>query len=63
MDRNFIINNLTAGVYTNNDKYFKKFIENWQEYYGNVELIYNIQKGKINENMERLRHKFISSGK
>ena len=63
MDRYFIVNNLVAGVYTHNDKYFKKFTDNWQENYQNVELIYNIQKGKINENMERLRHKFIETGK
>ena len=63
MDRSYIENNLVAGVYTNNDKYFKKFTDNWKENYQNVELIYNIQDGKINENMERLRHKFIASGK
>ena len=63
MDRSFIENNLIAGVYTHNDKYFKKFTENWQTFYTDVPLIYNIQKGKINENMEKLRHKFIESGK
>tara|TARA_R110000751_G_scaffold140353_1_gene244033 strand:- start:1 stop:852 length:852 start_codon:yes stop_codon:yes gene_type:complete len=63
MDRSFIENNLVAGVYTNNDKYFKKFTDNWKENYQNVELIYNVQAGKINENMERLRHKFIATGK
>ena len=63
MDRSFIEENLIAGVYTNKDKYFKKFTENWDEYYGNVELIFNVHKGKINENMERLRHDFIASKK
>ena len=63
MDRSYLEQNLVAGVYTNNDKYFKKFTDNWQENYQNVELIYNIQDGKINENMERLRHKFIATGK
>ena len=63
MDRSFIENNLVAGVYTHTDKYFKKFTENWQENYINVELIYNVKEGKINQNMERLRHKFIASGK
>ena len=63
MDRDFVVNNLVAGVYTHRDKYFKKFTDNWTETYCNVELIYNIQKGKINENMERLRHKFIETGK
>lgn len=63
MDRSFIENNLVAGVYTNKDKYFKQFTENWDEYYGNIELIFQVNEGKINENMERLRHKFIESGK
>ena len=47
MDRDFIIENLVGGVYTHQDKYFKKFTENWQEKYVNVELIYNITEGKI----------------
>ena len=59
MDRDFIVENLIAGVYTHRDTYFKQFTENWQEYYANVNLIYNISEGKINENMEKLRHKFI----
>jgi len=63
MERSCIENNLIAGVYTHRDKYFKKFTDNWQEHYVDVELIYNIHKGKINENLERLRHKFIESGK
>mgnify|MGYP003143136189 CR=1 FL=1 len=63
MKRDYIENNLVAGVYTHHDKYFKKFTDNWSENYVNVQLIYNIQKGKINENMERLRHKFIETGK
>ena len=63
MDRSYLENNLVAGVYTHHDKYFKKFTENFTENYVNVELIYNIKKGKINENMERLRHKFIETGK
>ena len=63
MDRSYLENNLVAGVYTHQDKYFKKFTENWSENYVNVELIYNVHKGKINENMERLRHSFIASGK
>ena len=63
MDRSFIEEHLVAGVYTNKDKYFKQFTENWQEYYGNIELIFQVTEGKINENMERLRHKFIESGK
>jgi len=63
MDRDFIVNNLVAGVYTHHDKYFKKFTDNWNENYQNVELIYNIDAGKINENMEKLRHKFIATGK
>jgi hypothetical protein len=63
MDRNYLEHNLVAGVYTNNDNYFKTFTENWKENYQNVALIYNIQDGKINENMERLRHKFIATGK
>ena len=63
MDRSFIENNLVAGVYTHRDKYFKQFTDNWQSHYINVELIYNIQEGKINENMEKLRHKFIETGK
>ena len=63
MERDYIVNNLVAGVYTHHDKYFKKFTDNWSENYVNVQLIYNIQKGKINENMERLRHKFIETGK
>mgnify|MGYP003654434365 CR=1 FL=1 len=63
MDRSFIENNLVAGVYTNSDKYFKQFTDNWQGHYADVELIFNIQKGKINENMEKLRHKFIETGK
>ena len=63
MDRSFIENNLVAGVYTHRDKYFKQFTDNWQSHYIDVELIYNIQEGKINENMEKLRHKFIASGK
>ena len=62
MDRSFIENNLVAGVYTNKDKYFKQFTENWNEYY-NIELIFQVNEGKINENMERLRRKFIESGK
>ena len=63
MDRSYLENNLVAGVYTHQDKYFKKFTENWSENYVNVELIYNVHKGKINQNMERLRHSFIASGK
>ncbi len=63
MDRSIIENNLVAGVYTHQDKYFKKFTENWSKYYTDIELIFNVNKGKINENMERLRHKFIESGK
>ena len=63
MDRSFIENDLVAGVYTHHDKYFKKFTDNWQEYYYGVELIYNISEGKINENMEKLRHKFIDTNK
>ena len=63
MDRNFIVNNLIGGVYTHRDKYFKQFTDNWQYHYANVELIYNIEKGKINENMEKLRHKFMDSDK
>ena len=63
MDRSYLENYLIAGVYTHRDKYFKKFTDNWQNNYSNVELIYNISKGKINENMEKLRHKFIENGK
>jgi len=63
MDRSFINQHLVAGVYTHTDKYFKKFTDNWQENYIDVELIYNIHKGTINKNMERLRHNFIASGK
>ena len=63
MDRENIVNKLVAGVYTNSDKYMARFTENWQEYYENLPLIYNVSDGKINENMERLRHKFIESGK
>ena len=63
MDREFIVNNLIAGVYTHNDKYFKKFTDNWTENYVNVELIYNIKIDKFNQNMERLRHKFLQSNK
>lgn len=63
MDRSYLEQNLVAGVYTHHDKYFKKFTENWSENYVNVELIYNVHKGKINQNMERLRHNFIASGK
>ena len=47
MDRSFIENNLVAGVYTHNDKYFKQFTENWQTFYTDVQLIYNIQKVDI----------------
>ena len=63
MDRENLVNNLISGVYTNSDKYMARFTENWQEYYANLPLIYNVNEGKINENMERLRHKFIESGK
>ena len=63
MDRENLVNNLISGVYTNSDKYMARFTENWQEYYANLPLIYNVKEGKINENMERLRHKFIESGK
>ena len=58
MDRDYIINNLVAGVYTNKDKYMKRFTENWQKHYTNVPLIFNVRDGKINENMERLRIDF-----
>lgn len=63
VNREFLTENLIAGVYTNKDKYFKQFTDNWQEYYSNVELIYNVDEGKINENMEKLRHKFMNSDK
>ena len=63
MEREYLINNLIAGVYTNSDKYMARFTKNWQENYGNLPLIYDVQEGKINENMERLRHRFIESGK
>ena len=63
MDRSYLENNLVAGVYTHRDKYFNQFTANWQDFYYGVELIYNVEKGKINENMEKLRHKFIETGK
>ena len=63
MDRSYLEDNLVAGVYTHHDKYFKKFTDNWTKNYVNVELIYNVDRGKINENMEKLRHKFIANGK
>tara|TARA_R100000664_G_C2757172_1_gene145286 strand:+ start:1419 stop:2246 length:828 start_codon:yes stop_codon:yes gene_type:complete len=63
MDRDFIVNNLVAGVYTHRDKYFKQFTDNWQNHYANVELIYQVEEGKINENMELLRHKFMDKDK
>ena len=63
MNRDFLINNLVAGVYTNTDKYKTQFTENWKIHYDNLPLIYDINKGKINENMEHLRHRFIESGK
>lgn len=47
MDRSIIENNLVAGVYTHQDKYFKKFTENWSKYYTDIELIFNVSKGKI----------------
>tara|TARA_R100001244_G_C5155306_1_gene130293 strand:+ start:75 stop:899 length:825 start_codon:yes stop_codon:yes gene_type:complete len=58
MERDYLINNLVAGVYTNTDKNMKQFTENWQENYGNLPLIFNVHQGKINENMERLRIDF-----
>ena len=58
IDRDFVINNVIAGVYTNSDKYMKRFTDNWQEYNLGIELIYNVRDGKINENMERLRIDF-----
>ena len=51
MDRSYLEDNLVAGVYTHHDKYFKKFTDNWTKNYVNVELIYNVDRGKINENM------------
>ena len=63
MERSYLEKNLISGVYTNKDKYLKRFTENWNEYYGNLPLIYNVREGKINENMEKLRHDFIQSGK
>jgi len=63
MEREYLINNLMAGVYTNSDKYMASFTKNWQEFYVDVPLIYDVQEGKINENMERLRHRFIASEK
>lgn len=63
MERSYLENNLISGVYTNKDKYLKRFTENWNKYYGNLPLIYNVREGKINENMEKLRHDFIQSGK
>ena len=63
MDRDFIINNLAVGVYTNTDKYMSRFIKNWNKYYANVPLIYSVKDQKINENMESLRKEFIETGK
>ena len=63
MDRDFIINNLAVGVYTNTDKYMSRFIKNWNKYYANVPLIYSVKDQKINENMETLRKEFIETGK
>ena len=63
MERQYLINNLIAGVYTNSDKYMARFTKNWQENYDNLPLIYDVQEGKINENMEKLRHRFIETGK
>ena len=63
MEREYLINNLVAGVYTHRDKYMPRFTANWQNYYPNLPLIYDVQDEKINVNMERLRHRFIESGK
>ena len=56
--RDFIKDNLIAGVYTNRDTYLKGFTENWEKYYQGLPLIYNVRKGRINENMENLRLDF-----
>ena len=39
MERDYLINNLVAGVYTNTDKNMKRFTENWETHYQNLELI------------------------
>ena len=33
MERSYLENNLISGVYTNKDKYLKRFTENWNKYY------------------------------
>ena len=62
MERSYLEENLISGVYTHRDTYLKQFTENWNDYYS-LPLIYNVHKGKINENMERLRQDFIASKK
>lgn len=56
-------NNVVVGVYTNKEKYLRRFVENFNALYPDVELIYNVYDAPISNNMEILRRDFKKTGK
>ena len=53
-----IKDNVVVGVYTNKEKYLRRFVENFNALYPDVELIYNVYDAPISNNMEILRRDF-----
>ena len=47
-----IKDNVVVGVYTNKEKYLRRFVENFNALYPDVELIYNVYDAPISNNME-----------
>ena len=45
---------LIAGVYTHRETYKKRFLENWNKYNKDIELLYNVKKLPLHQNNLRV---------